>query len=195
MHKMKHAALLVLDFINDIVSPNGKFSAAADYVTEYHVIEKANQAIQFARQNNIPVIFVKVGFSAGYSDCPSHSPVFGKAKQNNALRLDSWGTEFSELLAVEPQDTVVTKHRVNAFYETVLEALLSANDVETVLICGVSTNMTVLTTAFEAHDRDYQFIVIEDACGTASLQLQKNTLELLARVAKIMSVAELQMSR
>jgi nicotinamidase-related amidase len=189
---MNKSALLVLDFINDIVHPDGKVATVANYVKENCVIDKANQAIQFARQKNIPIIFVKVGFSANYMECSDRSPVFGKAKQNKALQLNTWGTEFHESLDVKPQDSIIIKHRVNAFYATGLETVLRANQIDTLMICGVSTNMAVATTAYDAHDRDYRVILLEDASGAATRQIQDSTIELLARVGQIVKVAELK---
>jgi nicotinamidase-related amidase len=189
---MTKAALLVIDFINDIVDPNGKIAASASYIAEHQVIEKANEAMAFARNNNIPVILVKVGFTAGYLECPEHSPVFGKAKQYKALQLGTWGTEFHEKLKIEPQDLIIIKHRISAFYATALEAILRANQIDTLLLSGVSTHMAIASTAREAHDRDYQVVIIGDACGTANQALQDTTLEILGKVSKIIKTSELK---
>lgn len=39
------SALIVIDFINDIVHPQGKIPSCADQVNQNKVIENANQAI------------------------------------------------------------------------------------------------------------------------------------------------------
>lgn len=185
------AALLVLDFINDIVHPNGKIAGSAAFIKEHAVIENANKVISFARFNNIPVIFVKVGFSANYLECPERSPIFGGAKQKNALKLNEWGTEFHELLDVQPNDMIITKHRVSAFYATDLEAVLRPNHIDTLLITGVSTDMAVQTTAREAHDRDYKVIIVADACASGSAEIHESALKLLQRVATIINTSDL----
>jgi nicotinamidase-related amidase len=59
---MNKTALLVLDFINDIVHHESKSVAIASYVKEHQVIENANKTIAFARLHKIPVVFVRVGF-------------------------------------------------------------------------------------------------------------------------------------
>ena len=136
-------ALIVLDFINDIIHPNGKIAAAAEFVKQHQVIDRANDVIAFARENTIPIIFVKVGFSAGYSECSESSPIFSRAKQLGALQLNTWGTEFHEAINIKPDDVIITKPRVSAFYATTLEAFLRANKIQNVLIAGVSTDMAV----------------------------------------------------
>ena len=120
----------MIDFINDIVNLEGKFTATAEFVNKYKVIDHANQAMHFARAQHMPIVLVKVGFSAGYLECPAHSPVFGRAKELGVLQLNTWGTEFHEKLAHQPTDLVIVKPRVNAFYSTPLEAFLRANAIQ-----------------------------------------------------------------
>jgi nicotinamidase-related amidase len=48
----------------------------------------------------------------------------------------------------------------------------------------VSTAWAVQATARDAHDRDYQFVVVEDACAAASENEHKTSMELLGQIAK-----------
>ena len=177
--------MLALDFINDIVHVKGKFTATAEFVKKHQVIEAANKTIDFARKNQILCLFVKVGFSSDYLECPPNSPVFGKAKELQALKLNTWGTEFHENLSIQSSDAVIVKHRVSAFYATSLETFLRANRIQYLILLGVSTDMAVQTTAREAHDRDYQVTLVSDACGASSEELHQNSLKLLERIATI----------
>lgn len=188
---MSRTALLVLDFINDIVHLEGKFTATAKFVHEHHVMDHANQVIAFARKKHIPVLVVRVGFSPGYLECPSNSPLFGKAKEYKALALNTWGTEFHEKMDIQPQDLIITKHRVNAFYATPLEAFLRANQVQHLILTGVSTDMAVQTTARDAHDRDYLVTIVSDACGAGSMESHTFTLKELEQVATVIKSNEL----
>jgi nicotinamidase-related amidase len=184
-------ALLVLDFINDIVHPDGKIAASAGFVKENNVMAHANDTIAFARKNNIPVVFVKVGFSSGYKECPLSSPIFSKAKQLQALQLNTWGTEFHDEINKNQDDLIIIKHRISAFYATPLEAFLRANQIQNLIMCGVSTDMAVQTTAREAHDKDYKVIIVSNACGTATSELHESTLKLLQRVTQVVKSTEL----
>lgn len=186
------SALLVIDFINDIVHPAGKIATAADYIENHRVLEKANIAIKTARAKKAPVIHVKVGFSSNYIECPLHSPLFGKTKENNALQLGQWGTEFHTDIDVKPTDVIMVKHRVSALYATPLEAILKANHIDTVLISGVSTNMAIETITRELHDRDYRVVVIQDACGASSREIHDASINTLQRLAIICNADELE---
>lgn len=185
---MKKSALLVLDFINDIVHEKGKIARSAEYVQQHQVIENANRIIEHARKKEISVIFVKVGFSPSYYELPAHSPFFSKLKGLDALKLGAWGTEFHEKLNYGKNDIVVIKHRVSAFYATDLETILRSKQIDSLIICGVSTNMAVELTAREAHDRDYEVTIIADACGAANQQLHEQSLTILQMISRVVDV-------
>lgn len=189
---MDKTALLVIDFINDIAHPEGRISGSAAFIKEHNVIENVNRVITFSRQNKFPVVFIKVGFHAGYLECPENSPIFSYAKKKNALLLNTWGTEFYETLDRQPDDLIITKHRVSAFYATPLEVFLHANHIQNLLIAGVSTDMAVQTTAREAHDHDYKVFVVADACAAASGEAHEMTLKLLQRIALITTSNDLK---
>ena len=65
---MNKTALLVIDFENEIVHPEGKTAACADYVAKNKVIQKENNVIEYAKQHGILVVFVKVGFAKSYNE-------------------------------------------------------------------------------------------------------------------------------
>lgn len=189
---MKNTALLMLDYINDIIHPEGKIAGPAAFVNEHNVIANANKTIAFARKHHLPMVFVKVGFNAGYPECPETSPIFSYAKKQQALQLNTWGTEFHADLHVQPTDWVVVKHRVSAFYATGLSAFLSAQRIENLIIAGVSTDMAVQTTARDAHDRDYKVTIVSDACASGSLELHEAALKLAQRFTTIVNTEGLK---
>lgn len=190
-------ALLVLDLINDIVDAQGKLAGGgtAAHARSQHLLANVNAVIAHARASQWPVIFVKVGFSAGYAEQPKASPFFGKAHTFGALALAGWGTDFVEGLDVQPSDTVVVKHRISAFYGTPLEAILRANRIERLVLTGVSTTWAVESTARDAHDRDYQVTVVQDACAARSDEDHGHALKNLAAIASVTAVEGLRLGQ
>lgn len=184
--------LLVIDFINEIVHENGKAPSSADYVKTYDVISKANQAIQIARSHGSLIIFVKVAFSPEYFELPGHSPLFSKALSKDAFKIGDWGTEFYEHLDYKKTDAMFIKPRVSAFYATPLEAFLRAKQIDTLFLCGVSTNNAIQSTARDAHDRDYQVIVLQDACGAKDKHTHENSITLLKDISNVITVDHLE---
>ncbi|PLP98305.1 cysteine hydrolase family protein [Cupriavidus pauculus] len=186
-------ALVVLDLINDIVHAQGKLagSGTAAQAAARNLVTACNAVIAHARARQWPVIFVKVGFSEGYAEHPKDSPVFGKARAAGALKLGGWGTAFVDGLDVQPDDAVVNKHRVSAFYGTGLEAILRARHVNRLVLTGISTNWAVEATAREAHDRDYKVVVVENACAARSEDDHRQALKNLGAIGTVTTVAAL----
>jgi len=185
-------ALVLLDFINEIVDEKGKFAGKgyAVFVKTHGVLDNVNGAIAKARAKNIPIIFVRIGFSPDYREWPESSPLFGAAKKFGALQLGTWATEVHQSINKTDKDFLVTKHRVSAFYATSLEVILRTLKVDTILFGGVATDLVVQSTAREAHDRDYRVVVLEDLCGDGSEEDHANALLALTKVATVAKSTE-----
>lgn len=185
-------AIILIDFINDIVHPDGKLAAKgyADFVARHATLDRVATLLAHARAADIDTIHVRVGFSPDYKEQPKGSPLFGHADKLGALRLGAWGTEFHALATPLPGEAVVTKHRVNAFVGTPLDLLLRARGVKAVALAGCSTDVGVQTTARMAHDLDYACTVIGDCCAAPQDEDHAPTLRMLAKVARVATLAE-----
>src|SRR5690348_4962568 len=129
-------ALILLDFINAITQSE-RFKP---YLTKHHIIANTNRLVRHARKEKDLIIFVKVGFSDLYPELPHRSHFFAPYKSNQRLKLNTPDTDLDAELDYRPGDLVIVKHRVNAFYSTALEAILNANDIDHLILCGISTN-------------------------------------------------------
>lgn len=178
---------LVLDMQNDLVhedGPNGK-GPLGEQVRSRGIIEKTAAAIMRARQAGMKVGFVRVGFSEGYPECPAGSPVFSGAPAAGLFKLGSWGTEIHPALQVMPGDIQIVKHRVSPFYSTTLDAALRAQKIERLICSGVSTQAVVQATVRDAHDRDYQVVVLEDCCAAHTETEHANSIQSISRFCSI----------
>jgi nicotinamidase-related amidase len=174
---------LILDMQNDLVhadGPNGK-SPLGEQVRSRRVVENTAAALAKARQAGVAAGFVRVGFSAGYPECPKNSPVFSGAPKAGLFQLGQWGTAIHEALEQRTGDVQVVKHRVSPFYSTTLLAQLSAAGIERIYCSGVSTQAVVQATVRDGHDRDYEMIVLEDCCCAHSRQEHENSMASLQR--------------
>ncbi|MFC3340654.1 cysteine hydrolase family protein [Paracandidimonas soli] len=184
--KTDRAIYLVLDMQNDLVHDDGPNGAGplGEQVRERRIIGKTASAIANARKAGILVGFVRVGFSAGYPECPQGSQVFSAAPQHGIFQLGAWGTEIHPELEQREGDIQVVKHRVSPFYSTTLEAQLRANGVTRIYCSGVSTQAVVQATVRDAHDRDYEVILLEDLCAAHSAQEHGNSVQSIQRFCK-----------
>jgi len=180
-------ALVLIDFINDIVAPEGKLAGKgyAEFAARHGTLKRVTELLEKTRERDCAVIHVRVGFSPDYREQPKGSPLFGHAGKMGALMLGSWGTEFHA--AAQPRDgeSVLTKHRVNAFVGTPLDTLLRSTGVKRVAFAGCSTDVGVQTTVRAAHDLDYACTVIGDCCIAPSDEDHEPTLRMLTKVAQV----------
>jgi biuret amidohydrolase len=160
-------AVVSLDYILDIAHPDGKVAHSAKSTAERAVTAAANQARVIARPKDWLSVLVKLGFIRGYVDQPKRSPVFDRAQELGAVELDTPGTAFHPDLDDSLAHRVITKPRVSGFYGTGLDETLRARHVERLIVAGFSGSLTVQSTAREAHDRDSEVYVLQDACTAA----------------------------
>jgi len=190
------AIYLVLDMQNDLVhvdGPNGK-SPLGEQVRARQVLAHTATALEKARAAGVAVGFVRVGFSPEYQECPKASPVFGGAPAAGLFKLGGWGTEIHPSLTQRPGDVQVVKHRVSPFYSTTLEAQLRAGGYTRIYCSGVSTQAVVQATVRDAHDRDYEVFVIEDACAAHAEEEHRNSMGSIARFCKVVTSANVDFS-
>ncbi|VTU18904.1 Peroxyureidoacrylate/ureidoacrylate amidohydrolase RutB [Variovorax sp. PBL-H6] len=184
---MKDAIYLVLDMENDLVhaeGPNGR-AAYGEQVRGRRVLEHTRTALDKARAAGMHIGFVRVGFSPDYRECPPDSPIFSGARKNGIFKLGEWGTQVHPDLGQQPGDFDIVKHRVSPFYATSLEAVLRAHAIRRIYCSGISTNAVVQATVREGHDRDYEMVVLEDACCGLSAEEHEQAINGLRRFCRI----------
>ena len=82
-------------------------------------------------------------------------------------------------LAPEPGDYLVPKHRWSAFHGTYLELALRTRGIDTIVLCGGSTDVGIASTAYAARDLDYNLVIASDACTSPE---QDNHLQFMRRI-------------
>jgi nicotinamidase-related amidase len=85
----------------------------------------------------------------------------------------------------------VVKKNWGAFYGTDLDALLRRRKIDTIVLCGVATNIGVDTTAREAYQHNYAQIFVQDAMSALSEEEHNITLKtIFPRLGLIKSTDE-----
>ena len=126
------------------------------------------------------VIWITYGANAAdASDAPHHIAPIIKATNNIAGQPEH---EVVDALKPGPSDLVLNKTTQGAFRSTALDSSLRALGVDSVVSTGVSTNNCVAMTSMEACDLQYRVVVISDATGTDSEEMQEATLTMLKRL-------------
>jgi biuret amidohydrolase len=188
-----NTALICIDFVNDIVSEGGKLAGKGygTFASDHQVLKTLGEAQSQARALSVPVIHVRVGFDSAYLSQPKASPLFGKAHQAGALELGSWGTEYALGVGPDEGELSINKPRVSAFWGSSLEPSLRTLGVSKVHLAGVATDLAVLASALDAHDRDFEVSVVKDACAAASDADHERAILILGKVAAVTTVEDL----
>lgn len=186
-------ALILCDFDNDIVHPEGKFAGWGfpQDAARRNVIPNSRNLLETARRAGLPVIHVKVAFRPGMAGIPQNAPLWQGAAQAEALVEGTWGAEIHD--DVKPQDgeIVITKRRVSAFYHTDLQLALAQMNATTLILAGVATNYVIEGTARDAADSGYTVIVAEDCCSTLSEEAHQASIASLGLLATISNSGEI----
>ncbi len=129
------------------------------------VIANASKLLKAFRQNDMPVFLVHVGPSSDFRD--GLSPLSDRAMPNRRSLPPDW-MEFVPELNKAESDFVIHKRQWGAFYGTELDLQLRRRKLDTIVLCGISTNIGVESTARFAYEYGYQQVFAEDACGASS---------------------------
>jgi len=104
------------------------------------------------------------------------------------------GADWAEIvpeLAGHPEDLVVTKRQWGAFYGTELDLQLRRRGIRTVVLCGISTDIGVESTARDAYERGYDQVFVEDAMAARSAPEHEHTVtRIFPRIGRVRSTAE-----
>ena len=151
------AALLVMDFQTTIVD---------GYATDKDaLLDRTARLIDAARKAAIMVVYVAVGFRAGYPEVSPGNLSFSTIKGTGRFAAGDAGADIHPAVAPQPDEVVVTKHRVSAFAGTDLDMILRANGIGTLILTGIATSGVVLSTVRHGADADYRLIVVRDCCS------------------------------
>jgi len=177
----ERCALLVVDMQNGFCHPEGSFGKLGlDVSMTNAAIDGCRRMVDVAHDHGVPVIFTRYIYREDYADggvlVQEILPALAEVK---SLASGSWDADLVDELQPQGRDFVVDKNRYSAFYGTGLEPILTSLKIDTVVICGVTTNMCVETTARDASQRDYRVFVLRDATGELDAQRHELALSTL----------------
>ncbi len=172
----KKTALVLIDLQEGIVKmSNG-----------YEIVKKAKLLVDLFRENNGFISFVNVDF---LDKKDRLMPITDEGKTTN-IQPKGWASLVKEL-EVREADYRVTKRQWGAFFGTDLDIELRRRGIETIVLCGISTNIGVESTAREAYSYGYNQIFITDAMTAASKEEHDCTVKyIFPRIGRIRSTEE-----
>jgi nicotinamidase-related amidase len=170
-------ALVVIDLQKGIVG----------MTTEPHpantVVANAAKLADAFRKNGMLVVLVRVTPLADGKD--ALKPLADNPAQWNQPRSVDWA-DITPELGPKPGDLLITKRQWGAFHGTELDLQLRRRGAQTIVLCGISTNIGVESTARFAFEYGYQQIFAEDATTARSKDEHEHTMKsTFARIGRI----------
>ncbi|KAB1072413.1 cysteine hydrolase family protein [Methylobacterium planeticum] len=168
-------ALIIIDMQRDFLEPGGFGESLGNDVSLLAAaVPPARALLAAAREAGLLVVHTREGHEPDLSDAPPAkrergAPTVRIGEPGPMGRILIRGEPGHDIIpALSPLDgePVIDKPGKGAFYATGLGDLLRAGAVETLLICGVTTEVCVHTTTREANDRGYRCVVVGDACAS-----------------------------
>ncbi len=153
-------ALVVIDLQKGIVK-----RPLAPYASDV-VVKNAAAIADFFRKNGMPVFLVHVTPSPDGKD--ALHPIADAEPWTQTSQPD-WA-EIVPAMGPKQGDLVITKHQWGAFYGTELDLELRRRGMTTIVLCGISTNIGVESTARFAYEYGYHQIFAEDAMAAVSAE-------------------------
>ena len=161
-------AFLACHWENDVVGADGAFAPFFRAEVERRdVIAVAKRVLDGARQAGAQVVYTRVAFKEGHSDLVTNIPLLGVVAQQGSLLDGTPATEIVDELKPEATTGTSPTPRSARFASSDLDERLRAAGIDTVVLFGVATNLSVESTGRSAGDLGYRVIVVEDACAAA----------------------------
>lgn len=171
----ERTAVIMIDMQRDFLEPGGFGEALGNDVSRLAAaIGPCKRLLAAARQRRMLVIHTREGHRPDLSDAPKAKVQRGEPElrigepgpMGRILVRGASGHEIIPALSPIANEPVIDKPGKGAFYATDLHAILLNAGIDTLIVCGVTTEVCVHTTVREANDRGYRCVVLRDCCAS-----------------------------
>jgi nicotinamidase-related amidase len=168
-------ALVIIDMQRDFLEPGGFGETLGNDVSLLQTaVGPCAAVLKAARAKGLLVVHTREGHLPDLSDAPPAKIERGAPSlrigdpgpMGRILIRGEAGHDIVSALYPIPGEVVIDKPGKGAFYATTLGEVLKKHGVDTLLVCGVTTEVCVNTTVREGNDRGYRCVVLADCCAS-----------------------------
>ncbi len=173
-------ALIVVDVVRGFTDPSCPLGSEADEVVDANV-----RLMNAFHDANLPVVLTTVI----YRDDRQASVFRARIPALNLLTPESEWVLFDSRLPVAPGDLQLEKRHASSFHGTELDEWLRGQNVDSVVVTGLTTSGCVRATAVDGLQNNYRVVVPREACGDRDEQAHEaNLYDLNAKYADVLSL-------
>jgi nicotinamidase-related amidase len=172
---LTRTAVVMIDMQRDFLEPGGFGESLGNDVSLLgKAVGPCRALLEAMRARGVLIIHTREGHRPDLSDAPKAKVERGAPSMRigapgpmgRILIRGEKGHDLIEALAPRKGEPVVDKPGKGAFYATDLQSILQNRGIETLIVCGVTTEVCVHTTVREANDRGYKCLVPGDCCAS-----------------------------
>ena len=172
---IERTAVVMIDMQRDFLEPGGFGETLGNKVALLAAaVEPCKALLAAARRRHMLIVHTREGHRPDLSDAPRAKLERGAPSMRigaigpmgRILVRGEPGHDIIPALAPRSDEPVVDKPGKGAFYATDLHSILQNRQIDSLIVCGVTTEVCVHTTVREANDRGYRCVVPGDCCGS-----------------------------
>lgn len=188
----KTTALVLIDIQNDALHPDGAYGRAGLVSDDVSGLPaRLAPLAQHLRKRNGWIVATHMTILEGKRGEPlltDHMRQLRPFLRPGDFQQGSWGHRMVDELG--EADLHIDKFAFSAFYMTALEWMLRQIKVDTVLIAGLTTPISVATTLRDAVLRDFKGIVLSDGVSSFEPKQHRSALAELSSMCPLRTCAE-----
>lgn len=180
---MPRHGIVVIDMLNDFVGESAPLRCPGGE----KIIPDLQKLFKWVRERNarglddIQLIHIQEAHRKNDADF--------RVRPRHAVK-GTWGSDFIKELYPEGEEYIVQKRRHSGFAHTDLDLYLREENLDTVVVTGVWTNVCVRSTASDALYNAYKVITLSDGVHSKNDEMHENGLKDLSIFTKIMTIDE-----
>jgi nicotinamidase-related amidase len=183
----EHTVFVIIDMQNDFCSAEGGFAVrGADVAACSALGDRISDLLRQVRDLEVPRMFIVNRPLSSFGEESSVQRRFNRRLSPQGEDWSytvegSWGAEIIPALSPRVDEPVIKKRRSSAFWGTHFDMYLRAHGFRTVVLCGVTTEGCVESTARDAMFNEYHVVIVSDAVASLSREQHDAAMILMRR--------------